>query len=49
VVELEERLKKLKGRVTPIGRLAISTNLNPRERPETEPPTRSIHRQIQGT
>jgi hypothetical protein len=36
--ELGEGLKKLKGRVTPIGQPAVSTNPDPRELPETESP-----------
>ena len=39
----------MKGRADPIGRSAVSTNQDPRELPETEPPTRSIHRLVQGT
>jgi hypothetical protein len=38
--ELGERLKKLKEEGDPIGRPSVSTNPDPREVPETEPPTR---------
>ena len=40
MIELEKGLKKLKGRAgEPIRRPTVSTNPNPRELPETEPPT----------
>jgi hypothetical protein len=32
----------------PIGRPAVSTNPDPRELPETEPPTRNVHRLARG-
>ena len=38
VVELRKDWKKLEG--DPIGRPAISTNLDPREHSDTDPPTR---------
>jgi hypothetical protein len=41
MIELEKGLKKLKGRAgEPIRRPTVSTNPNPRELPETEPPMR---------
>jgi hypothetical protein len=40
IVELGGGLKKLKGEGNPIGRPAVSTNLDPWELPDTEPPTR---------
>ena len=43
-----ERLEEAEEEVSPIGRPAVSTNPDPRELPETEPPTRSIHRPVLG-
>ena len=43
MVELGEGLKKLKGKTNPVGRPSVSTNPDPRELPETEPPARSMH------
>ena len=43
LVELAEGLNKLKGRVDLIERPTVATDPDPRELPETEPPTRSIH------
>ena len=40
IEELGEGLKELKGSVDPIGKPAVSTNLDPWEILETEPPTR---------
>jgi hypothetical protein len=38
--ELEEGLKELKGDDHTVGRTTMSTNLDPWELPETEPPTK---------
>jgi hypothetical protein len=43
MVELGDRLKKLKRKNNLIGRPAVSINLDTKELPETEPPIRSIH------
>jgi hypothetical protein len=48
MVELGEGLKKLKERVTPTQISSVSTNPDPREFPETEPPTRNIHGLVRG-
>lgn len=44
MTELGKGLKKLKS----IGRPAVSTYPDPRELPETEPPTRNIYRAVLG-
>jgi hypothetical protein len=48
MIELEEGLKEAEGENDPMGRPAASTYPDPRELPETEPPTRSTRRLVQG-
>jgi hypothetical protein len=40
------RIEEAEGESNPIRTPAASTNLDPREHPETEPPTMSIYRQV---
>jgi hypothetical protein len=42
------RIEEAEREIDPIGRPAVSTNPDPRELSDTEPPTRSIHRLVQG-
>ena len=42
------RTDEAEGEQDPIGKPAVSTNPDPRELPETEPPTRSTHGLVRG-
>ena len=44
-----ERIEEAEGERDPIGRPSVSTNVDPRELPETEPPTRQHTKVAQGT
>lgn len=48
MVEFRRKTKEAEGENNPIGRPAVSSNPEPRELPETEAPTRSIHWSVPG-